>query len=251
MTAAFPLRNLMVSRRGYRRGFTLIELLVVVAILGVLAALLFPTLARARERGYQAACASNLRQLADAFTAYTHDWDDTFVPHLPAALDPTGAGDPWDRRLLTYVNNPRLYVCPGNPDGTFSYSYNAGLAQPERYAGPYRVKPKEFRAAEWSDIREPAETILLFDVFNDDPDLRGMIGERDVWGKTVEQMVQGSYPGDRDLVEAYRLEAAQQRGIEIPAEVWPRHYRGTNFAFTDGHVRWYSRLDKDYHLPPS
>ena len=70
--------------------------------------------------------------------------------------------------------------------GTFSYAYNAWIAQPERYDGPYRVVPTEFRARDLADIPDPAGTILLFDVTNSDSTLRGMVETsiRKKWSNT-------------------------------------------------------------------
>lgn len=234
-------------------GFTLIELLVVVGVLAILGAILFPVLANARRRGYQAGCTSNLRQLASAFSAYAADWDEAFPPHEPSESRQEGEPirDPWDRRLFGYIGSDALYVCPANEEGTFSYAYNAWIAQPERYVGQYRVRPTEFYARTLSEIPNPSETILLFEVGNPDPALRGMVGERDVFGVTLKQMMEGSYPGDRDLVETWRLERLRSRNEEAPDWAWPRHFRGNLFGFVDGHVKWYKRLDKDYHLPPS
>jgi prepilin-type N-terminal cleavage/methylation domain-containing protein/prepilin-type processing-associated H-X9-DG protein len=66
-----------------RRGFTLIELLVVIAIIAILAAILFPVFARARERAKQSTCISNLKQIGIAMLSYTSDWDDRFPAWSP------------------------------------------------------------------------------------------------------------------------------------------------------------------------
>ena len=60
-------------------GFTLIELLVVIAIIAILAAILFPVFAQAREKARQAACVSNVKQISLAFTMYAQDYDETYV----------------------------------------------------------------------------------------------------------------------------------------------------------------------------
>jgi prepilin-type N-terminal cleavage/methylation domain-containing protein len=114
-------RAAFVRRRN--RGFTLIELLVVIAIIAILAAILFPSLAKAREKARQSACISNLKQLGGAMTLYVGDWDET----LPWAIlnadynlppsDPANQPNRPDkiRALLTpYVKTPGVFRCPSD-----------------------------------------------------------------------------------------------------------------------------------------
>ena len=129
-----------------RRGFTLIELLVVIAIVAILAALLFPVFARAREAARKAVCASNLRQIGLAFALYGGDYDDCFPdnddpylwmgrrwrwplqPYLamPGQRDPGGPGDP--NRSANF--SPQILICPSDPSApakydSTSYGYSA------------------------------------------------------------------------------------------------------------------------------
>src|SRR5690349_22995595 len=92
-----------------RRGFTLIELLVVIAIIAILAAILFPVFAQAREKARQAACLSNTKQLGNALAMYTQDFDEA----LPMGGWAVGVnGSRWHRDLYPYVKSVEVYVCP-------------------------------------------------------------------------------------------------------------------------------------------
>lgn len=120
-----------------RKGFTLIELLVVIAIIAILAAILFPVFARAREAARGASCKSNLRQIATAMMMYTQDYDETMfcgncgapgglcnVGGMHGVLlgtwpsPPTAGGNPapmygyWNAVIQPYVKNAQLFWCP-------------------------------------------------------------------------------------------------------------------------------------------
>src|SRR5512143_91359 len=91
-----------------KRGFTLIELLVVIAIIAILAAILFPVFAKAREKARTSACQSNLKQMALAMRMYAGDYDDCFVLTLDQAPRT------WTRRLYPYVKDRAIYGCPSD-----------------------------------------------------------------------------------------------------------------------------------------
>jgi len=112
-----------------RHGFTLIELLVVIAIIAILAAILFPVFARAREKARQASCQSNLKQIALAFKMYDQDYDERTPGGWYASWNAT---EPyfWCWTIYPYLKNKQLLVCPSNTAGTM------GRALPIRRVTP-------------------------------------------------------------------------------------------------------------------
>ena len=104
-------------RRG-TQGFTLIELLVVIAIIAILAAILFPVFAQAKERGRAAACLSNCSQMGMALIRYVDDYDGTFFaqkPVGPAYYAPSrwlGIYENWTEVLMPYIMNKGVFRCP-------------------------------------------------------------------------------------------------------------------------------------------
>jgi len=123
-------------RHDRHHGFTLIELLVVIAIIAILASILFPVFARAREKAREASCISNEKQIGTALMMYASDYDE----ELPLAASATADGPPGTLNTIIepYVKNSQIWRCPSDKDKAWqteglSYDYGNGSF---RYIAP-------------------------------------------------------------------------------------------------------------------
>jgi len=158
-----------------RRGFTLIELLVVIAIIAILAAILFPVFARAREKARQNTCLSNVKQLTLGILMYNNDWDEKMPPCLRGwVVLPS-----WRSNIYPYVKNIQLYQCPSRPNiGITSYpsvEYAPGTSTgfPRSYgiiadAGYEGTPPTGLGGGQsMAEIKKPSETLILAETNSD------------------------------------------------------------------------------------
>jgi prepilin-type N-terminal cleavage/methylation domain-containing protein/prepilin-type processing-associated H-X9-DG protein len=193
------------------RGFTLIELLVVIAIIAILAAILFPVFAKAREKARTASCQSNLKQIATAGQMYCQDYDETTPGH--GCVWNTGAGETcYAAKLYPYIKNTQVFTCPS--DRTYKVSIGGsgnGYGNNLNYVAP-RV------GVEVAKIKSPAETIWYADATT------GYIRAPACCGVSTTTPL-----------------CANAKGVDNIA--W-RHNEGANFAFVDGHVKWFRQSDK-------
>jgi prepilin-type N-terminal cleavage/methylation domain-containing protein/prepilin-type processing-associated H-X9-DG protein len=115
-----------------RRAFTLIELLVVIAIIAILAAILFPVFAQAREKARQTACLSNLKQISTALIMYQSDYDSQYPPSQLG----TGANlVSWPTMIQPYIKNQDVFVCSSTFPGTAAADTTYLIATAKVYAG--------------------------------------------------------------------------------------------------------------------
>jgi len=207
-----------------RSGFTLIELLVVIAIIAILAAILFPVFARAREKARQSSCQSNLKQIGLAFEMYKQDYDSTYMhcrysevlrdPFIVDAVQNIYFS--WPQLIQPYQTNWQVLFCPssgeqnllqnGNTVRVFGYGRNLGFFGGQK-ATLYNISE--------TDLRQPAETINLFD-----SSVCNRPGPR-----YLSFPVSGASP----------VQWASQSSLYAPQTI---HNDGSNFLFYDGHVKW-------------
>jgi prepilin-type N-terminal cleavage/methylation domain-containing protein/prepilin-type processing-associated H-X9-DG protein len=207
--------------RTVRRGFTLIELLVVIAIIAILAAILFPVFAKAREKARQTACLSNLKQLGLSIIMYADDYDGVYpMNYQDASSGPgTAAQIPltWPNRLLPYLKNTQVYACrsdsrppnvdfPGCRPLLQSYCWNRRLGMDLPAWGYWDV-------VSLAEVAAPAQCAMLWDDSSD-------------W-------IAAGYGGRFNT-----LDSPDWAGSFDPEVLQGRHNGGDNFMFADGHAKW-------------
>jgi prepilin-type N-terminal cleavage/methylation domain-containing protein/prepilin-type processing-associated H-X9-DG protein len=158
------------SVRPSRRGFTLIELLVVIAIIAILAAILFPVFAQAREAARKSSCTSNLKQYALATLMYTQDYDE--VLPFSAGPDATGCTQTFYMIVDPYVKNKQITQCPSDPqclDTSRIFACQPGVVTP-RYTSYFTNQMLfgtpgygGFPVVAFAGIEYPADTVMLYD----------------------------------------------------------------------------------------
>jgi prepilin-type N-terminal cleavage/methylation domain-containing protein/prepilin-type processing-associated H-X9-DG protein len=211
-----------------RRGFTLIELLVVIAIIAILAAILFPVFARAREKARQSSCLNNMKQLGLASYQYMGDWDETY-PWSRFPLNPSGPSERdynyswknalWRTGLLKTLD---VYRCPSNDYASQNDENNGPLRFPRSYATNGAVFAEYTRGVTCcdpdrypigpltqSDISDPAGILWIIEVRTPYADLHPVALEWQDWDGMA-----GKGP--------YHV-----------------HDKGSNYLFADTHVKWH------------
>jgi len=203
-----------------KRAFTLIELLVVIAIIAILAAILFPVFAKAREKARQTTCSSNLKQLATAWTEYNQDYDDNVVPYRAG-----GAGTQaffWAGMMMSYVKSDGVFQCPDTTPAIahpLTYSLNTGAA------GTPNLSLAGFTS--------PAQTPVFLENYGSQ---QGVNDTGGFWLLDSGVTISGSTTACvRSMNPPGTGSGNSDNGALIAGGL---HTGGANYSFADGHVRW-------------
>ncbi|BCM88523.1 hypothetical protein IAD21_00356 [Abditibacteriota bacterium] len=218
-----------------RKAFTLIELLVVIAIIAILAAILFPVFARARENARKSSCMSNLKQIGLAELQYVQDYDETYSGSFRD--NPGTDRVSYPEMIFPYIKSTQIFTCPSGGDAQrfnnngvqdctpnpitckafINYSYNSitqfdiGNSNGDRSNNPA------------AKITDPATTILIMD---GDGKNNGGAAYYNTW-RSNETDIVGSYYGNT-WVGTRDTSLTPTR----------RHLEGANILWYDGHVKW-------------
>jgi len=245
-------------RKRFRSsGFTLIELLVVIAIIAILAAILFPVFAQAREAARKAACQSNEKQWGTAIMMYTQDYDETFPKPCymdGAALRQSFSGAGWAGVCQPYVKNTGIGKCgsdiPATLPGLFTISYamnhNIGSG-----AGP-GASPYTANATSIAALQAPASTVPLMEVTGANATLDKT---PELWGPSQPlSPVGGVYQPNNATNGIQQPVPKYATGWNFPApSALPyfgpgRHSEGANYLMADGHVKFLKPSAVSYGL---
>ncbi len=145
-----------------KSGFTLIELLVVIAIIAILAAIIFPVFASAREKARQTVCASNTKQLSLGVLMYAQDYDEILPP--TAIPSEESDGTLWPMLVQPYIKNDQVRRCPSDSKGQFN-SYGLNEIIFSDLTDPVSIRrPIQSLAA----IQTPTETVMMAELGTED-----------------------------------------------------------------------------------
>lgn len=208
---------------GSRSAFTLIELLVVIAIIAILAAILFPVFAQAREKARGASCLSNQKQLGLGLMQYTQDYDESLAPLYSSQLNV-----PWWRLIDPYVKSKQVYTCPSDP-----YDLGGGLKDKISYS-------MSFVSNDWGDCGSTCSNQGKF----------GAAGanEADVTSPSSTILVMERWNNYKHWDQGWGAEGFCNEGEYLygpggnASSPLPRastgHTGGANYVFCDGHAKW-------------
>ncbi|NUQ01493.1 MAG: DUF1559 domain-containing protein [Armatimonadetes bacterium] len=206
-----------------RKGFTLIELLVVIAIIAILAAILFPVFAKAREKARQSTCQNNLKQIGVAIAQYTQDYDERLSPNY--IYESPGSTNLcwWEDLTQPYIKNYQVVICPSDQPAPYTWQRPAWTGYPNPLMRSYSANSNgggsavipiggTATACNLSQIVSAANLILIAE--SNDTELNTLATDVDAWATN---------------------------GI---GTIDKRHNDGSNWLFADGHVKWLMKSEQ-------
>ncbi len=234
-----------------RRAFTLIELLVVIAIIAILAAILFPVFAKAREKARQSSCASNSKQIGTASMMYVQDYDETYPSHN-WQLGSANYGLPdgrlyqghvgWTCCFYPYIKNKQVFVCPSDSNSTSNFGDNGtanpyvnvwGKAIPTSYA-PNTIITLGTAPVAMAAVTYPAELYLVAENAYD-PCGFGNDDNGPFTGCTFNRL---RFTVVSSAVVDTNGQPYLNPSAGVAVDDLGRHSQGNNIVFGDGHVKW-------------
>ncbi len=150
---------------GKRTGFTLIELLVVIAIIAILAAILFPVFARARENARRASCQSNLKQIGLGFMQYTQDYDEKYPSTYTAPADSPAGLRGWYYMIQPYLKSNQILDCPSD-SVVANYDGSQWVGSEQIDYGLNIILEQASGVTSMTQIETPAATLMVGDTQN-------------------------------------------------------------------------------------
>jgi prepilin-type N-terminal cleavage/methylation domain-containing protein len=224
-----------------RRGFTLIELLVVIAIIAILASILFPVFARARENARRTSCVSNLKQIGLGMMQYVQDYDEAYPPSYVAnSATPPHGGAPWASGLLfwpeivyPYTKSMQIYICPSASDswrnvspGPYSGNYGANQLVVLGEITGALVGGFPSKTLKMASIDRVSEIYMVMDYGSYDPH------PSTVTTPNGFRFLPGAKGADSSIA------CTQGQPYTADCQSEGRHFDGVAVTYADGHAKW-------------
>lgn len=235
---------MLVPPKGFRsrnpashtgRGFTLIELLVVVAIIAILAAILFPVFAQAREKARQTACMSNCKQIGTALMMYSQDCDECLPRGFSGGSSAAAPGRDWSTDLLPYIKAGGL---------NDAYQVNASLAatRPDLFtaANPFYQCPSK------AESRDASRGFRRGYAYNHWLAATGTAVALSDIKQPSDHLAFGEVYGEVDRLFPFGCIPLGCDSRFVPEA---RHNKGLNITFCDGHAKWVNGTDPKMQWP--